>query len=503
MSGRVYLVGAGPGRRDLITVRGLELLRNADVVVYDRLVNPELLEEAPSGCALIYAGKSPGDAPKRQQQINDLLVRHARAGSRVVRLKGGDPYVFGRGGEEGGWLSEHGVEWEYVPGVSSAVAGPGFAGIPVTHRGYASGYTVLTAQEDPRKELGSPDWRHAVALGGTLVVLMGAAGLEPVVDRLLAAGMDAAAPAAVVSRATLPEQIAVYRPLSQIAQAAREAGCGAPAILIAGSAVDLHPTLDFLSFLPLHGCRVVVTRPAGQNRNLIDGFRSLGAAALEAPLVETVPVDDVNLPPLDRHFDWVVYSSVNGVSCMKSLLWRAGHDLRSLAGSRIAAIGPETARAIEELGIRVDFVPARHVAEGMIEEFPEPVARKRILLPQAAAARPALAAAWRAAGAEIVELPLYETRTVSNRTQQVVDLWNRINMITFTSPSGVEAWGRLYPELPLHEMPVACIGPATAETAARLGIPVAAVAEPHTGAGLVQAVLSWWRARSCEAERMS
>lgn len=494
MTGRVYLVGAGPGDPELITVKGRRLLGAADVVVYDRLANPALLDLVPSGAERVYVGKKPGDHALRQEAINSLLIERARRGLVVVRLKGGDPFVFGRGGEEAEALAQAGVAWEYVPGVTSAVAVPGYAGIPVTHRALGSHFTVLTAHEDPAKAE-AVRWSEAALSGGTLVILMGAGQVDAVTRRLMLEGLGSATPAALVSRGTWPDQTSVHSTLATVAQDGVGAGCNAPAVLIVGETVALGSRLNWFESLPLFGCRVIVTRPADQSLRLAELIRQSGGEVVLAPVIRTAAIAAPKLHLLDQEFDWVVYTSVNGVDSLKMALQSRGLDFRRLGRAKIAAVGPETARAAEAAGLFVDFVPSRFVAEALLEEFPQPAAGLRILIPSAARARDLLLRRWTDAGAAVVSMPLYTTEPEqSPRALRPADLTGEC-IVTFTSSSTVENWMRIYPHLDMSGIAVACIGPITAATARKHGLRVAVEAAEHSAEGLVSAIEIWRRGR--------
>lgn len=475
----VYLVGAGPGDPGLLTVRGRALLERAEVLVYDRLVSQELLRLAPASARLVDVGKSPERATVTQDEINALLVEHGRAGRLVVRLKGGDPFVLGRGGEEAQVLAAAGVPFEVVPGVTSAFAVPAYAGIPVTHRGLAGHVTVVTGHEDPAKVGTEVDWEALGRTRGTLVVLMGVGNLGEITGRLLAAGRAPDTPAAAVRWGTLPAQRTVRATLATLASEHVEA----PAVVVVGDVAGLD--LAWFERRPLFGRRVVVTRAREQAGSLRARLEELGAGVVEIPAIEVEPLDFA-LPELGR-YAWVVFTSANGVAGFFDRgLGPAGLDARALAGCRVAAIGPGTAESLARRGLRVDLVPERFVAEALLDVFPPPGDGARVLLPRAEGARDVLPAGLRDRGYVVDVLPVY--RTVAARLDPAEAEGVRrggVDAITFTSASTVERFLHAVGTLPEPQPLVACIGPVTAEAAQRRGLRVDVVAEEHTIDGLV------------------
>jgi uroporphyrinogen III methyltransferase/synthase len=490
LAGKVYLVGAGPGDPELLTLKGRRALREAQVVIYDRLANPRLLEHAPPEAERIYVGKEAQRHAMTQEEINRLLVARARDGAVVCRLKGGDPFLFGRGGEEAEALVAAGIAWEYVPGITSAIAAPGYAGIPVTHRGLGSAFAVVTAHEDPGKGESSLRWEHLAQGIDTLVFLMGVERLPWIVEQLLAHGREAQTPAAVVTWGTYPHQVTATGTLADIVVRCREAGCVAPAATIVGPVAALRERLRWWDVGPLFGRRIVVTRPREQAAELATRIEAAGGEAILCPTIRIQPIPEPNLGGLARPYDWVVFTSVNGVYSLLAVLRGQGRDLRALGSARIAAIGPETARAAEGAGLFVDFLPSRYVAEAVADEFPEAVAGRRILIPRARAARELLPEQWRAAGAEVDVVPVYEsvpdTTGVSALRGQIEA--KAVDAVTFTASSTVRNWQTLLPDVSMEGIKIVCIGPITAATARELGYRVDAVAERYDVAGLVAAL---------------
>jgi uroporphyrinogen III methyltransferase/synthase len=481
----VYLVGAGPGDPGLLTLRGADLLRRADVVVYDRLASPALLEHAPSSAQLISAGKGPGRVELTQDEINELLVEHGRTGATVVRLKGGDPFVFGRGGEEAEALRAAGIPFEVVPGITSATGAAAYAGIPVTHRGMSTHFTVVTGHEDPAKGRSEVDWDALARAGGTLVILMGAGRLSEIAERLIAAGRSADTPVTAVRNGTRPDQQTVRATLGTIA----DAGVRAPSAIVVGEVAALD--LAWFESRPLFGRTIVVTRAREQASELRTRIERLGAQVIELPAIAIEPLP-IEVPALDD-YAWLVFTSVNGVAAFFDRgLAEAGRDARALAGLSVAAIGPGTSRALARYGIRADVVPERFVAESLLDAFPAPGARgARVLLARAEQARDVLPDGLRARGYEVDVLPVY--RTVQ-ATPDPVDLErvrdSAVDAITFTSSSTVDNFCDLVGILPAPQPVVVSIGPITSATARAHGLRVDAEATEHTIDGLVATLLS-------------
>ena len=486
----VYLVGAGPGDPGLLTVRGAEVLRTADVVVHDRLAETSLLELAPDGAERIDVGKSPG-APVAQDAINALLVDRARAGREVVRLKGGDPFVFGRGGEEAEALRAAGVPFEVVPGVTAAVAVPAYAGIPVTHRGLSTSFTVVTghSRHTPDHDV---DWEALARAGGTVVVLMGVAHRAEIARRLMEGGLAAGTPVAAVRWGTRPGQRTVRTTLDRLHQVELEP----PVTLVVGQVAGLD--LAWFESRPLFGRRVVVTRAREQASGLADRLRRLGAEVVHLPTIEIAdPADggaDLAAAAARLHvYDWVGFTSANAVERLFAHL----RDARAFGGTRVAAIGPVTAGALAARGVVADLVPGRSTAEGLAEAFPPAVARPageeggrqgRVLLPQAAAADDLLADALAAKGWAVEAVEAYLTLPATP-APEVVAAAAKADAVAFTSSSTVDNYvdaagtGAVPPV-------VACIGPVTAATARRRGLDVTVVAGEQSVEGLVAALTS-------------
>ncbi len=481
----VYLVGAGPGDPGLLTRRGAEVLGRADAVVYDRLAARVLLDLAPDGAERIDVGKAPGRSAMTQEQICALLVARGLEGLDVVRLKGGDPFVFGRGGEEAEALIEAGVPFEVVPGVTSAIAAPAYAGIPVTHRGLSTHVTIVTGHEDPAKGGTDTDWEALARAGGTLVVLMGAANLHDIAERLMRGGRAPDTPVAAVRWGTRPEQQTVRGTLASIASL----GVEPPSAIVVGAVAGLD--LGWFERRPLFGRSVVVTRAREQASGLRVALEALGAEVVEMPAIAVSPLA-VEVPELSA-YAWIVFTSANGVAAFFGAgLAAAGLDARALGGLRVAAIGPGTAEALSRHGIRPDLVPERFVAESLLEAFPLPEdAGERVLVARAETARDALPEGLRAKGYEVRVLPVY--RTV--RTEPAEDVIERvregrIDAVTFTSSSTVTNFCEIVGVLPDPQPVTISIGPVTSETARERGLRVDAEADPHSIEGVVAALLA-------------
>lgn len=498
--GMVYLVGAGPGDRGLITVRGLEALRKAEVVVYDHLANPSLLDECPEACERVYVGKQAGRRALSQEEINALLAARALEGETVVRLKGGDPFVFGRGGEEALALSRRGIPFAVVPGVTAAVAAAACAGIPLTHRGIASSAALITGHEDPAKTGGEVDWNRLALGADTLAVYMGVRNLQRITARLLSAGLPAGTPAALIRWGTLNRQQTLAADLGGIAALAEKAGLEPPAVLVVGKVVGLRGELRWFDDRPLSGRTVVVTRARRQAPALSTALEELGARVQEFPTILIQPVEDTTwLHGAIRElgsYTWIVFTSVNGVQIFFTALGRAGGDARAFAGVRVAAIGSQTAACLREHGVRADLVPGRFTSRALLASFAslkEDRQGERFLIPGSDLAGDPLPAGLEEMGAEVVVLPVYRNLAPAYRAEEVDQVFGRNpDLVTFTASStarnlaaALRSCGR---EEYLGRIRCACIGPVTAETARGLGFEVAVEAPEHTIGGLVEAV---------------
>ena len=492
--GVVYLVGAGPGDPGLMTARALELIGSADAIFYDRLIPPGALDGAREDAELVYVGKAPDRPSMSQEEIGARLVEAGLSGKSVVRLKGGDPFVFGRGGEEGEALREAGVEFEVVPGVTAGVAATAYAGIPVTHRDDASAVAFVTGHEDPGKEESALDWDALARFPGTLVFYMGVKRLAANAAALVEAGRGAEEPAAAVERGTMEGQRTVIATLGTLAEAVEREGVAAPALIVVGPVVERRESLAWLERRPLFGRRVIVTRARAQASGLAATLRDLGAEVVELPAIRVEPrieseevrgaVDSI------REYALVCLTSPNGVRLLFEALRGAGLDARALAGATVAAIGPGTARALAANGVVADVVPERFVAEALVEALAGiDVAGRKVLVARAAEARGVLPDALRKRGAEVDVVSLYET-VREQPSDEAIEAARDADYVTFTSSSTVrnltEALGDRFP----GSARVVSIGPVTSEAAREAGLEIHIEAERHDVDGLLAVLLA-------------
>jgi uroporphyrinogen III methyltransferase/synthase len=512
--GKVFLVGAGPGAVDLITLRGAETLSRAEVVIYDSLVNPGLLRLAPAAAELIYAGKrGGGQKDLDQREINAMLIDRSRNGAAVVRLKGGDPFIFGRGGEEAEALAAAGVAFEVVPGITSAIAVPAFAGIPLTHRDYGSFVAFVTGHEDASKGESSVPWdelARAANSRGTLVILMATARLRGVLKRLADAGLPPATPAAAIQWGTIANQKTISSTLATLADEAERAKLGAPAVVVVGQCAELREHLKWAERMPLFGRRIVITRATDKVSTFARELRALGAEVIEFPTIETIAPDsyatlDAQIGRLtpspgkgiqDRSFDWIIFTSATGVEAFVERLRTLGKDIRAIGKARIAAIGPATAEALKNYALSVDAMPGEYRGEAIIDAIGvEKIRGARILIPRAQVAREVLAKMLQEQGAaEVVVAPAYKTIAPSgaalDRMRESLSAGG-YDLVAFTSSSTasnfVEITGK-----PKPGTMAAAIGPITASTAEKLGFEVVAQPYEYTIPALVAAIREYF-----------
>jgi uroporphyrinogen III methyltransferase/synthase len=497
---KVYLVGAGPGDPGLITVKGKECIETAEVVIYDYLAAPALLNHAPENAEVIYVGKKGGDHTLSQDEINALIVEKAKAGFRVCRLKGGDPFIFGRGGEEAEVLVAKGIPFEVVPGVTSAIAAAAYAGIPLTHRKLAATLAFVTGHEDPHKEASNIDW-DALGRGiGTLVFFMGVKNLPDITQKLIAHGKSPATPVALIRWGTTSAQQTVTGTLDDIAERVKQAGLKAPAIIVVGEVVQLRENLKWFETRPLLGKRIVVTRAREQASDLVKQLADLGAECLQYPTIKVIPAADTD--PLDNAigrlsaYDWIVFTSVNGVKFFFERLFESGRDVRALHHLHTAAIGPVTSQKLRTFGLNSDILPKDYRAEAVVDAFRnENLQGKSVLLPRAAEARPVFPVELRKMGAEVDEVTTYLTENVADNVDLLIEqLTNKsIDLITFTSSSTVKNFKALLPSEKFRDLldgvTIASIGPITTDTARELGFEVHITAPTYTIPGLCDAIL--------------
>lgn len=503
IKGKVYLIGAGPGDPGLITIKGLECIEKADVIIYDYLASPMLLQHAKKNAEILYVGKKGGDHTLSQDKISGLIVEKAKTGLIVARLKGGDPFIFGRGAEEAEELIKAGIFFEVVPGVTSAIAAPAYAGIPLTHRRFTSTLAFVTGHEDPTKEESNIDWAALAKGMGTIVFLMGVKNLPHITDRLAYHGMSHDMPVALVRWGTTHKQMTVTGTLDNIVERVKSAGLKSPAIIIVGEVVKLRETMQWFENRTLSGKSIVVTRAREQASALVKLLSDLGAECLECPTIKVVPPADWK--PLDTaiknlsSYDWLIFTSVNGANFFFERLFKQNRDVRALSNLHTASIGPATANRMFDFGLTSDIVPKSYRAESVIEAFAnEDIKGKRILLPRAKEARPILPVELAKMGAEVNEVTAYCTKEVRDNVDLLLSRLQEgtIDLITFTSSSTVTNFHALIPPAKFNDLirgvTVATIGPITADTAKTLGFDVHIVAESYTIPGLCDAIKQFY-----------
>jgi uroporphyrinogen III methyltransferase / synthase len=504
-AGKVYLVGAGPGDPGLMTIRGMECLSGADVVIYDYLANPAFLQYAGEEAELIYVGKKGGCHTMSQEEISSLIVQRALKGQIVARLKGGDPFIFGRGGEEAQELVRAGVAFEVVPGVTSAIAVPAYAGIPLTHRDHTSTVAFVTGHEDPTKERSDIAWEKLATAAGTLVFLMGVGNLKHITEHLIKHGRSPETPAAVIRRGTVAEQRTVTGRLADIALLAEEKGMKPPAIIVVGDVVELRQELNWFEKRPLFSRRIVVTRAREQASGFVRELTQLGAECVEFPTIDVVPPAswdalDGAIEALDT-YEWLVFTSVNGVKFFLNRLRALQMDVRDLKGLKIGAIGPKTAEAWTQMGIKPDLVPDEYRAEAVVEGLKAYATQgMRILIPRAEKAREILPEELRRMGAVVDVVQAYRTVKPDHHTGRVVEMLKQgsIDMVTFTSSSTVTNFVEMFEEDAqqlqkwMAHAAVACIGPITAQTAKENGFAVSLVPSQYTIESLTEGIVDYF-----------
>lgn len=497
--GTVYIVGSGPGDPGLLTVKAKECLQEADVVVYDRLVDERILQLINPSAELLYVGKESSRHTVPQGQLNILLVKKAKENKIVVRLKGGDPFIFGRGGEEAETLASSGIHFEIVPGITSAIAAPAYAGIPVTHRDCTSTATFITGHEDPAKPDSKINWKNLAENDGTLVFLMGMENLEKITAELIKNGKSPATPAALIRYGTRPEQFTLTGTLKDIYENARKINLKPPVITIVGDVVKLRGKLRWYDLKPLFGKKIVITRARSQASGFSKKLEELGASCIEFPVIKIEEPD--SWKPLDeavkniKEFHWIVFTSANALEPFFSRLALAGKDVRALGGLKIAAIGSQTASALEKYGIRADLVPDNYLAEGLNEAFSHMnIKGLKFLIPRAKEAREILPEFLKDKGAEVSVVEAYKTVAEGADSSELKKLFEdgKIDILTFASSSTVKNFHEIIgKEISAHmdRVKTICIGPITAKTAKELGYKVHAVPERYTIEAMVEECL--------------
>ncbi len=498
--GKIFLIGAGPGDPGLITKKATQCINNADVVVYDYLASKTLLQYADDNSEIIYVGKKGGDHTLSQDGINNLLINKAKQGLIVARLKGGDPFIFGRGGEEAELIAKNNIPFEIIPGVTSAIAAPAYAGIPLTHREHASSVSIITGHEDPTKKDSSIEWESFAKSTSTLVFLMGVKNLPGIVKNLIKHGKSPQTPVALVRWGTTSKQKTVTGILENIVENVNKASLQSPAIIIIGSVVTLKDKLEWFERLPLLGKKIVVTRARAQASGFIDLLREAGAECIEIPTIKINP--SKNILPLKKSiddikaFDWVIFTSVNGVKFFFDTLFSMGKDVRILGHLKFACIGPVTKQKLKEFGIVADVLPETYRAESVVKAFSDKeIKGKNILIPRAKEARAVLPEKLIEMGGFVKEVTAYETSLVEDDKETLLKLLmnNDIDVVTFTSSSTVKNFATLLPpdkfQDLIADLTCACIGPITEKTAQSLGFKTDIVAEDYTIEGLMKVIL--------------
>ena len=504
--GKVYLIGAGPGDPGLMTLKGKDILCKADVVIYDYLANKIFLEYAKPEAELIYVGKKGGDHTMGQADINRLIVKKSKSGKSVARLKGGDPFIFGRGGEEAQELVADKVPFEVVPGITSAISVPAYAGIPLTHRDHTATVAFVTGHEDPFKEKSNIHWDKLATGVGTIVFLMGVGNLKKIAQNLMRHGRNADTPVAVIRRGTVAEQETISGNLLNIAERVESAGLRPPAIIVVGDVVGLRDELNWFETKPLFGKRIVVTRAREQASGFMQELSSLGAECIQFPTIEIIPPD--SWEPLDtaiselESYHWLLFTSVNGVKYFLKRLYSSGKDIRDLKGIKIGAIGPKTADQWHQLGIKPDLIPDEYRAEAVVETFKKwDTQGVRILVPRAAKAREILPNQLQKMGAQVDVVDAYKTVSPTENTAGVRNMLEEgtIHMVTFTSSSTVTNFVDMFgPEKQrltgewMKGVKVACIGPITADTARGQGFSVDLMPSDYTIEALTRAIKDYF-----------
>ncbi len=497
--GKVYLVGAGPGDPGLMTLKGLECLARADLVLYDGLVNPLILLHTHALAERTCRSEGPAGRVLRQNEINDRLIAAAREGKTVVRLKGGDPFVFGRGGEEAAALAGAQIPFEVVPGVTAAVAASAYSGISLTHRDFASAVAFITGHEDPQKPSSALDYQALAAFPGTLVFYMGLHRLPAIAQSLIEAGKPPQTPAAVICRGTTPAQQTVCATLAQIADVAHKAGLQAPSMIIVGECIQQRETIAWFEKKPLFGKRIVIARPAAQATSVVSRLFDLGAQPILAPTIDIQPPADWT--EVDRvlarlhEFDWIVFTSVNGVNFLLNRLWETGGDLRQLKNARLAVIGEGTRMALAEFQLRADLIPDSFRAEALAEALSHQVAGKDVLWARASRGRDVLLTVLRSAGARLEELVVYRNTDVAELDSNVVGAieGGEIDWICLSSPSIARSLHRLLSPAARDNfgkaVRIASISPVTSAAARELGMPINVEATTYTWDGILDAII--------------
>ncbi len=496
MNGKVYLIGAGPGDAGLITRKGYRKLKEADVVVYDRLANPELMEDLSDDVKYIYVGKASKNHAKTQDEINEIIYQEAKAGNIVARLKGGDPYVFGRGGEEGEYLYDRGIEFEEIPGITSAIGGLAYSGIPITHRGIATSFHVITGHlKDEEDEL---NFEALAKLDGTLVFLMGISNLEKISSELLKYGKNKDTKAALINWGTTTRQKVVEGTLENIYEKAVESNIQPPSLIVIGDVVGLREKLRFHDNKPLFGKNIVITREKKAARETIEKFRDLGANVISFPTIRTQPVEDMSNLDKEienlRSYTYIAFTSVNGVEVFFNRLFELGYDTRHLGDTKVVAIGPKTKKSLLKYGINADIMPEKYVAEELFETLKHILkAEDRILIPRAKIAREKLVEDLDKI-TNVKEVSIYETVQEDEDRRKIIEKLSNLDdyYLIFTSASTFNNFNSILAndaKTIIEKAKLASIGPITTQTVEKAGYKVDYEADEFTIEGIIEAII--------------
>ena len=506
MIGKVYIIGAGPGDEGLLTVKGLQCLKLADVVIYDYLVNPVMLENSPQDCLKVYAGKKAGDHTMKQDLINEEIVKHALEGKTVVRLKGGDPFIFGRGGEEALALVQNNIPFEIIPGITSGIAAAAYAGIPATHRDCGSTLTLITGHESADKPQTDIDWEALARLKGTLIFYMGVKNIGNISSRLIGFGKAPETPVALIRLGTTYQQETIVGNLSDIEAKATEANFQPPALILVGEVVNYREQLQWFEKMPLFGKRILVTRSRTQASNLSKQLRELGADVVELPTIDIIPVKDLSnldasIQQISR-YDWLIFTSTNGVGIFMDHLLSNGKDGRSIAGCKIAVVGEETASELKKYGLLPDLKPLKFTTDSLIDAFSEigELKSSKILMPTSEIANTKLPEFLKSQGAEVEVIGVYQNVLPTYDKKYISILFSKsFDAVTFTSSSTVSNLVKLMKEHQLEQqladLKGISIGPMTSSTARQLGVTIEKEADPHTIKGLIAGLLDYLHIR--------
>ncbi|MCM8800861.1 MAG: uroporphyrinogen-III C-methyltransferase [Candidatus Omnitrophica bacterium] len=488
--GKVYLIGAGPGDAELLTLKGLRFLKEAEVVIYDRLINPELLRYIPEKAEVIYVGKSADKHTLEQNKINRLLVKLAKQGKKVVRLKGGDPFLFGRGAEEALFLAKHRIDFEVVPGISSAISVPAYAGIPLTHRNYSSSVGIFTGQEAFKKE--TINWEKVSTGLDTLVFLMGVRNLEKIVNNLIKFGRPKDTPCCLIRWGTIPKQKSIYADLKTIIKKAKEEKITPPAVFVVGKISSLRKKLNWYEKKKLFGKKILITSPLESFQKISNLLRNYGASCLRLPILEVKPIKDPKFNSYInriKDFDWIIFTSQNAVKFFKEGLNYLNKDMDILKEKSLYAIGPETKRVLENFGLRAD-IPKRFCQEGLIDAFRDiKLEKKKILIVCSQKSRKFLSEQLKKLGAEVKVLAVYRIEE-SQKEKKFSEISKDLDLIVFTSPSCVRGYFRNFKQK--GKIPIASIGPVTSQELLNFGFRPDIQAKEYTFEGLVKEILNYF-----------